>query len=40
MKIIINISNLVMGGYIQVANSFLNELKIIKNENNQYLVFC
>ncbi len=37
MKIFVNISNLVMGGSIQVAHSFLNELKKISS-TNKYLV--
>lgn len=39
MKIIINISNLVMGGAIQIANSFLNELKKLNYQSNEYLIF-
>ena len=38
MKIIINVSNLYVGGGVQVAISFINELKFIKNIN-QYHIF-
>ena len=38
MKIIINTSNLFVGGGVQVALSFLNELKKI-NRENEYHVF-
>lgn len=37
MKLLINITNLVMGGAVQVANSFINELNQIESDN-EYLV--
>ena len=37
MKVIINVSNLYVGGGVQVAISFINELKFITNKNEYHI---